>query len=88
MILVDLQSENFGASQTTSLGQRDQPVAKGAVLASAAQVGLGELDQVGGVLVWSPLAIGALPHRPEARSRLASAGRGVQLSDPVGMPGS
>ncbi len=48
------------------VGQRDQPVAKGAVLASSAQVGLGELDEVGGVLVVAardrvPYGIGEQP---------------------------
>ena len=70
------------------VGQRDQPVAKGAVLASSAQVGQGELDEVGGVLVVAardrvPYGIGQQPVLGEP-----SAGRGVQLGDPVGMPGS
>ena len=69
------------------VGQRDQPVAKGAVLASSAQVGQGELDEVGGVLVVAardrvPYGIGQQPVLGEP-----SAGRGVQLTDPVGMPG-
>ena len=69
------------------VGQRDQPVAKGAVLASPAQVGQGELDEVGGVLVVAardrmPYGIAQQPVVGEP-----SAGRGVQLGDPVGMPG-
>ena len=70
------------------VGQRDQPVAQGAVLAPPAQVGQGELDEVGGVLVVAardrvPYGVGQQPVLGEP-----SAGRGVQLGDPVGVPGS
>ncbi len=67
------------------VGQRAQPVAKGAVLASSAQVGHGELDEVGGVLVVA--ARDRVPYGIGEQSVLGepSAGRGVQLTDPVGM---
>jgi hypothetical protein len=70
------------------VGQRGQPVAQGAVLAAPAQVGHGELDEVGGVLVVAapdgvPDGIAELPVRGEP-----AAGRGVQRGDPVGIPRS
>ena len=59
------------------IGQRDRPLAKGAVLPSSAQVGDGELDEVGGVLVVAarecmPDGIGEQPVRGQP-----TAGRGV-----------
>ncbi len=69
-------------------GQRDQPVTKGAVLAASAHVGQGQLDQAGGVFVVAagdrvPYGIAQQPVVGQP-----SAGRGVQLADPVGVPGS
>jgi hypothetical protein len=63
------------------VGQHDQPVAKDAILASSAQVGQGQLDEVGGVLVVAardrvPYGIAQQPVLGEP-----SAGRGVQLTD-------
>ena len=68
--------------------QRDQPVAKGAVLASSPHVGQAELDEIGGVLVVA--ARDRVPHGIAQQPVLGepSAGRGVQLTDAVGMPGS
>ena len=69
------------------VGQRGEPVAKRAVLASPAQVGQAELDEVGGVLVVA--ARDRVPHgivqQPVLRE--PAAGRGVQLGGPVGMAG-
>ena len=68
------------------VGQRGQPLVQGAVLASSAQVGQGELDEVGGVLV-----VAARDRVPNGVVQLSvlgepAAGRGVQLAGQVGIP--
>lgn len=69
------------------VGQRGQPLAQGPVLASSAQVGQGELDEVGGVLVVA--ARDRVPHGVVEQPVLGepSAGRGVQPGDTVGPRG-
>jgi hypothetical protein len=73
-------------SATHDVGrQRDQPVAKGAVLASSPHVRQGELDEIGGV--FGVAARDRVPYGIAGQPVLGqpSAGRGVQFTDPGGI---
>ena len=67
--------------------QRDQPIAKDAVLAPSPHVRQAELDEIGGVLMVAAhdRVPNGIAQQPVLRE--PSAGRGVQLTDAVGIPG-